>query len=80
MTTAVFPAGRSWRPLLRKAAAVVSGWLRPARPVLANLAASPLTAAGLACVDAGVFTASVTAGWIVTGLSLMVLEHVLADE
>jgi len=80
VTTAVFPAGRSLRPLLRKAVTRAARWLRPVRPVLANLAASPLTAAGLACIDVGVFTASVTAGWIVTGLSLMALEHVLADE
>lgn len=53
---------------------------RPARAPLANLAASPLHAAGLACIDAGVFTASLTAGLIITGLSLMWLEHVIADE
>jgi hypothetical protein len=53
---------------------------RPARPALANLASVPLHAAGLACVDVGVFTASPVAGWIITGLSLIWLEHVIADE
>jgi hypothetical protein len=53
---------------------------RPARPVAANLISIPLTLAGYACIDVGVFSASRVAGWIVTGISLMVLEHQIADD
>lgn len=82
MVTAVLPARRALRLRQRakQAASKALGLLRPARPVAVNLLASPLTVAGLACADIGVFTASVTAGWIITGLSLFVLEHVIADE
>lgn len=54
--------------------------LRPARAPLANVASMPLHVAGLACIDAGVFTATPVAGWIVTGLSLIWLELAIADE
>ena len=53
---------------------------RPHRAALSNLAAIPLTALGLGCIDTGVFYANFVAGWIVTGLSLIFLEHVIADE
>ena len=69
--------GRPWRKW-------VTGAIRPltrrGQPVLANIASIPLTVLGLACVDVGVFTASGVAGWIVTGASLMWLEHLIADE
>ena len=68
------------REHLRGLRARVTAIVRPAAAPLANLAASPLHAAGLACIDAGVFTASLTAGLIVTGFSLIWLEHVIADE
>jgi hypothetical protein len=64
--------------------AVVAGFagrlIRPARSVLANAAQIPLTIAGLGCIDAGVFTVSLTAGLIATGLTLIGLEHLIADE
>lgn len=65
----------------RAAAACSAGmrWLR-ARPALRNLAQVPLTIAGLGCVDAGVILASTVAGLIVTGASLLLLEHIVADE
>lgn len=64
-------------------AAVVAGVKRLASPrsaSLANLRKMPFTVAGLGCIDMGVFTASTVAGWIVTGLSLMLLEYMIADE
>lgn len=54
--------------------------IAPHKASLANLWSIPLTVAGVGCVDTGVFFASVVAGWIVTGLSLILLEHVIADE
>lgn len=53
---------------------------RPARPVLANLASIPLHVAGLGCIDAAAFAGNAIAGLAVTGLSLIWLEHVIADE
>jgi hypothetical protein len=66
--------------LLRRGNRFVTGLLTPARPVLANLASIPLTVAGWACIDAGMFAANTVAGLIVTGITLMVLEHQIADE
>lgn len=85
MTTDTLPAARQttlsrWAgravSVLGKAAASI---LRPHKASLVRLTDIPLTVAGLGCVDAGVFTASTIAGWIVTGLSLVVLEHLIAD-
>ncbi len=52
----------------------------PHRVFLRRLGEIPLTVGGLGCIDTGVFQASSTAGWIVTGLSLILLEHLIADE
>lgn len=52
----------------------------PHKASLARLAEIPLTVLGLGCIDTGVFQASTVAGWIVTGLSLILLEHLIADE
>lgn len=81
VTTAEFPLhGRRQR--LRSLAVVVSALsvLHRAMPVGRNLAQVPFTVAGIACVDVGVFVASAVAGWIVTGLSLILLELLIADE
>ena len=58
----------------------MSRFARPAVPVLKNVAQVPFTVAGLGCIDTGVFFASTIAGFIVTGLSLMWLEHLIADD
>jgi hypothetical protein len=74
---------RHWRWLKSLGAAaqrVAVKVVAPTKPVLKNLAAIPLTVAGLACIDVGVFTASPIAGWLVTGVSLMWLEHLIADD
>lgn len=50
--------------------------IRFAAQRLANrLAPSALTIAGLTSIDIGVFTANTVAGWIATGISLLVLEY-----
>lgn len=54
--------------------------MTPAKPVLVNLASIPLTVAGIGLIDVGVFYASTIAGFIITGITLIVLEHLAADE
>ena len=68
---------REWLLAVRRSAARLA---KPARPALANLASVPLHVAGLGCIDAAAFTGNVIAGLVVTGLSLIWLEHVIADE
>ena len=58
---------------VRKAAA-------PARAPLANLAQIPLTVAGIGCIDAAAYIGNEIAGLVVIGLSLLALEHLIADE
>jgi hypothetical protein len=75
---------RPGRPLLGRLASeagrLARRLLSPAKPALGNLASIPLTVAGWACVAAGVFAVSTTAGLISGGVILMVLEHQIADE
>lgn len=82
MAVAALPATgqRSFRRARAAVAALGSRVLRPARPVARNLASIPGTVAGWALVSAGVFSVSTTAGLIVSGVILMVLEHQAADE
>lgn len=47
---------------------------RSTRRAVGRLAPSALTIAGLGCIDTGVFEANTVAGWIATGISLLVLE------
>ena len=74
---------RGWhprRPLVPALRAFAQRVASPHRAALANLMSMPLTLAGAGCIDTGVFYASTVAGWIITGLSLVVLEHLIADE
>lgn len=45
-----------------------------------NLLSIPLTVAGFGCIDAAAFVGNLIAGLVVTGVSLVVLEHLIADE
>lgn len=53
--------------------------LRAARTRVQALAArlrpAALTIAGLGCIDIGIFEANGVAGWIATGVSLLLLEY-----
>ncbi len=73
-------ASRRARPLLRPLSRRAARALKPARPAVANLASMPLHVAGLGCVDFAAFHLAHGWGWLVTGVSLMWLEHVIADE
>ena len=68
------------RPLARAAVRVAARLLAPARPVAANLASVPLHVAGLASIDFAAFHWAHSWGWLVTGVSLIWVEHVIADE
>jgi hypothetical protein len=65
---------------LAPAVRFLSRLAKPVRAPLVNLASIPLHVAGLGCIDAAAFTGNVIAGLVVTGLSLIWLEHVIADE
>jgi hypothetical protein len=45
-----------------------------AKATAARLSGSLLTAAGLGCIDTGAFTANTVVGWVITGLSVLVLD------
>jgi len=69
-------------PSLTPARRRLSRLLKPARPALANLAAMPLTAAGLACADWAAFCLPDARFWgrLTVAVSLVALEYLIADE
>lgn len=81
MATAALPLRRTLLSRLRKEAGRAAGrLLTPAKPVLTNLASIPFTLAGFGCIDFAAFHLAHGWGWLVTGGSLMLLEHMIADE
>lgn len=62
--------------LLTSVAALVA----PHRASLARLWDIPMTVLGTAFVDFAAFHVAHGWGWLVTGLSLIVVEHLIADE
>jgi len=46
---------------------------------LAKLRAIPLTLAGVFCVDFAGFHLAHGWGWLITGVSLIALEHIISD-
>lgn len=83
MVGSVVTLQKRWRGQAHVPTAVASLARRlvaPHRAALSNLASIPLTTFGLGCICTGVFYASTIAGWIVTGLALIFLEHVIADD
>lgn len=61
-------------------AVFASDMIAPHRTVLSNLRQIPLTVAGFACIDFAAFHLPHGWGWLVTGLSFILLEHLIADE
>lgn len=59
---------------------VAKGAFTPHRAALGNLASMPLTVAGVGCIDFAAWHISHGIGWLCLGLSLIVLEHLIADE
>ena len=60
--------------------AVAIGAVAPHKASLARLADIPLTVAGVGCIDFAAFHLGHGWGWLVTGLSLVLLEHVISDD
>lgn len=58
----------------------LGGALAPHRAALARLRDMPLTVAGAVCVDFAAFHYVHAIGWLVTGVSLMLIERIIADE
>lgn len=80
---------------LRSRPSAVLGWLatlvalpgllgraavRPHRAALRRLADIPLTLVALSCADYAAFALPGRWGWLATGASLIVLEHLIADD
>ena len=68
------------QPRLRALSRSARRLLKPVRPAAANLASIPLHVAGLGCIDFAAFHWAHGWGWLATGVSLIWLEHVIADE
>lgn len=64
----------------RRAGAAVRRVAAPARAPLVNAGQIPLTVAGIGLIDAGAFQGPTWLGLVVTGLSLLGIEHLIADE
>jgi hypothetical protein len=54
--------------------------ITPHRAALANLRSIPLTLAGAGCIDFAAYHIGHGWGWLITGISLVLIEHVIADE
>lgn len=88
MTVSTFDVPLKSRPSLLSRLAPVLGVLRtlgaaaiaPHKVSLRNLVAMPLTVLGYASIDFAAFHLAHGWGWLVTGLSLILLEHQIADE
>jgi hypothetical protein len=84
MAVADIPAPGAWRRtgsrLVTSLAAAAGKILSPHRASLAVLLSIPLTLAGAGCIDAAAFAGNTIAGLVVTGISLMWLESVIAAD
>ena len=54
--------------------------LTPHKAALANLRDMPLTVAGVAGIDFAGWHISHGWGWLITGVSMIIVEHLIADE
>lgn len=54
--------------------------ITPHKASLARLADMPLTAIGAVCIDFAGFHLGHGWGWLITGLSLLIVEHMIADD
>ena len=87
MTTSALPAGASPRVRVAALLAVIGVTLAtvagnavsPHKASLARLADIPLTVLGVAAIDFASFHYVHMIGWLMTGVSLVILEHLIAD-
>lgn len=54
--------------------------IRPHKAALSRLTEMPLTVAAVPCIDYAAFHLAHGWGWLATGISLVILEHLIADE
>lgn len=54
--------------------------LSPHKASLLRLTDIPLTVAGAGCIDAAAFAGNLIAGLVVTGITLILIEHAIADD
>ena len=88
MVTATIPAGSPWHVRAKAVFAVVlstvttvaGSAVKPHKAAIARLADIPLTVAGIGCVDFAGFHIAHGWGWLITGLYLVLLEHLIADD
>jgi len=86
LVTAAIPAERPRRSarVLRAVLGTAKGLavraVTPHKASLSRLADMPLTALGTAGINFAAFHVGHGWGWLVTGVSLIVVEHLIADE
>lgn len=72
------------RAFLKKAAVTstraLAAMVKPHRAALTNLIHMPLSILGTVGIDFAAFHLAHGWGWLVTGISLIILEHMVADE
>ena len=84
ITVPAAPAARDrWR-VLRKlrdvGGAVASAALTPHRASLSRLTDMPLSVVGTGGIDFAAFHVNHGVGWLVLGVSLWIIEHLIADD
>lgn len=83
MATVVMPrlgtSGRL-RTARRWVTAAAAKALSPHKASLVRLTEIPLTVMGAGCIDAAAFVGNTIAGLVVTGISLIIVEHLIADD
>lgn len=87
MVTAALPSAgarrfgvRALSAVRNAAASAVRTAITPHKASLKRLADIPLTVAGTGCADFAAWHISHGWGWLITGLSLVLVEHLIADE
>jgi hypothetical protein len=71
---------RSKDRLKRMGASAVSAVLTPHKASLRRLAEMPLSVLGTAGVDFAAFQLNHDLGWLVIGVSLFIIEHMISDD
>ena len=67
------------RAASRMAVSALARMAAPHRASIARLTEMPLTVIGFGCIDFAAFHYVHMIGWAVTGISLLVAEHMIAD-
>jgi len=68
------------RTAARWIASAAAKAVSPHKASLVRLTEIPLTVMGAGCIDAAAFVGNLIAGLVVTGITLVLLEHVIADD